>query len=108
MSRHTTFVERALRGDVINVDDEVEDAIEAWHESASGMDLHDWLGLTWEEYSIFCTKPKMLRPILASRQWNAPSFLELARTNDFRLAARGANPDEIAEAHEWLLRTGRI
>jgi hypothetical protein len=33
---------------------ELDDAVTAWHEGAGAdIDLHDYLGLTWEEYSAW-------------------------------------------------------
>lgn len=33
--------------------EDVDDWIGRWHESGSGTALHDYLGMTWEEYSNF-------------------------------------------------------
>lgn len=27
-----------------------EDMVSVWHEAETGMELHDFLGMTWEEY----------------------------------------------------------
>ncbi len=34
-------------------DDELLDAIDAWHESDSHLELHEWLDMTREEYAAF-------------------------------------------------------
>lgn len=68
ISAHVTFVDRALAGVVINIDEEIDEAIEAWHLGGSGVALHEWLGLTRDEYNLFATKPSMLREILAARK----------------------------------------
>lgn len=31
----------------------IDDAIDAWHESDSNLELHEWLGMTWEKYRRF-------------------------------------------------------
>jgi hypothetical protein len=42
-----TFLERHRAGEELDVDDFVE----AWHEGAGeGLELHEFLGMTWDEY----------------------------------------------------------
>jgi hypothetical protein len=109
MSKHVTFVERALAGDVLDLAGEIDDDIDAWNESDSELQLHEWLGLTQDEYNLFATQPSLLRLILMSRRWDDGTLLELARDpNDVKLAARGATPAELETAHQWLRQTGRI
>lgn len=33
--------------------DELERAINAWHFADTDKELHEWLGLSWEQYSAF-------------------------------------------------------
>ena len=41
----------------------IDDAIDAWHEGeGNGMQLHEWLGWTWEEYSDYVTHAKLPAP----------------------------------------------
>ena len=63
MTKHTTFVEKITKG--LNVD--IDDEIEIWHESDSDLELHEWLGLTWEEYCLFGKNPDALEKILEDR-----------------------------------------
>ena len=43
MSEHVPFIERALRGRVVDVDEEVDDEIALWHASDSRLKLSEWL-----------------------------------------------------------------
>ena len=43
------------------IDAEIErlmDKIDEWHEGDSNVELHEFLGMTWEEYKVFALKPK--------------------------------------------------
>nr|VFJ46037.1 MAG: hypothetical protein BECKFM1743A_GA0114220_100321 [Candidatus Kentron sp. FM]VFJ51562.1 MAG: hypothetical protein BECKFM1743C_GA0114222_100982 [Candidatus Kentron sp. FM]VFK10338.1 MAG: hypothetical protein BECKFM1743B_GA0114221_101364 [Candidatus Kentron sp. FM] len=62
------FIEKCLSGDAFM--DEIDDYVERWSdgEEGEGMALHDFLGMTWEEYSIWGTRPSMLPVILRSRR----------------------------------------
>ena len=38
-------------------DDEINDLIDEWHDNESiSSSLHEWLGMTWDEYSNWVTK----------------------------------------------------
>jgi hypothetical protein len=38
--------------------DAIEDEVGAWHDSTGDIGgLHEWLGLTWEEYAMFAVQP---------------------------------------------------
>nr|VFK27282.1 MAG: hypothetical protein BECKMB1821G_GA0114241_102638 [Candidatus Kentron sp. MB]VFK31100.1 MAG: hypothetical protein BECKMB1821I_GA0114274_102038 [Candidatus Kentron sp. MB]VFK75520.1 MAG: hypothetical protein BECKMB1821H_GA0114242_102437 [Candidatus Kentron sp. MB] len=62
------FIERCLSGDALM--DEIDDYVERWSdgEEGKGMALHDFLGMTWEEYSIWGTRPSILPVILRSKR----------------------------------------
>jgi hypothetical protein len=67
MTVFRSFIDRVLAGEIKDVDNEVDDAIDAWHNGDSGMELHQWLGLTKDEYKIFITTPSVLHLIIVSR-----------------------------------------
>jgi hypothetical protein len=44
--------------------EQIDDAVDAWHEGAGlGMELHEYLGWTEEEYSAWVSDPKKIRPL---------------------------------------------
>jgi hypothetical protein len=43
-----SFVDKFLAGEVKETD--IDDYISEWHESTSSLTLHEYLGMTWEEY----------------------------------------------------------
>ncbi len=46
-----TFVSQFLRG-IVSVED-IDDFIDAWHNSNSNVPLHEYLGMTMEEYKTY-------------------------------------------------------
>ena len=72
----TTFIDAALGGTVLDIDTAVDDAIEEWHrrdgrlDDGSQVPIHDWLGMTREEYARFLEHPAALRTILHARTFS--------------------------------------
>ena len=111
MSRQQHFVDRALAGDIDDLYEDLYDEIDYWHEhGGGGVKLNEWLGLTPEEYKLYLEKPESLRVILFARKYevNLQQAALAANDNSYRLAARGADPNEIREVLEWLRKTQRI
>ena len=96
MSR-TTFIDAALRGQIADPDEEIDRYIAVWHDLPGDQpSLHDWLGMTWEEYSLFVERPQFLPTILsARRRGEAGSDLPLGRV-DGGLMGWQAVPSTVA------------
>jgi len=107
MSRRVTFIERLLSGAEVDLD-AIDDAIDAWHSSGESCELHEWLGMSRDEYDLFVERPESLRLILLGRQ-HARNPRELLRAmDDNAIAARGTSASEVARIREWLKSTGRL
>lgn len=67
---HVTYMDRLERGETPSL----QDAIETWHDYArwpsryQGVSLHEWLGMTWEEYSAWVESRKSPADILEDRR----------------------------------------
>ncbi|MEW2924563.1 hypothetical protein [Pseudomonas juntendi] len=96
-----SFLELCLRGDVLT--DEIDDFVEAWHEGREGVDqdLHEYLGMSWEEYSVWSTNPSMLPYILSARR-HGISFEEELNRDRYALAARAPSAQEAKRIIDWL------
>lgn len=96
-----SFLELCLRGDVLT--DEIDDFVEAWHEGREGVDqdLHEYLGMSWEEYSVWSTSPSMLPYILSARR-HGISFEEELNRDRYALAARASSALEAKRIIDWL------
>ncbi|WP_230017132.1 hypothetical protein [Pseudomonas savastanoi] len=62
------FIELYLKGDVLEED--IHRFVEDWHEGrdVGGMELHEYLGMSWEEYRVWAATPTALSFILAVRK----------------------------------------
>ena len=90
------FVDAVLAGDELPW--AIDSWIARWHEEGGhGVELHDWLGLTWEEYSVLGRGDDALGAVLYARKRQVT--LDEALTwfaRDVPVAARGSgNPHAL-------------
>ena len=101
-----TFVDKCLSGEALT--DEIDDYINNWHEGeGQDLELHDYLGLTWEEYSLWGTRPSILPSIFSSRRKKIPFGQEL-ELEQLSLATRAGSVKEAKEMEEWLKKIREI
>lgn len=62
----STFMDRALRGEFPNINEAMDDSIDSWHADRD-VPLHEWLGLTMEEYQQWAEDPSSLSDIIQKR-----------------------------------------
>ena len=105
MSRKRSIVERFLAGEECDLS-RIDDEVDAWHEADTTVPLHEWLGLTPDEYELYVEKPASIRIILAARHQNR-SLKELLAAND-ATSLTGASVEEMTELRKWLKATGRL
>lgn len=102
MSNRLPFVDLAVRGDVMP--DEIDDFIDTWHASDSEQELHDYLGLTFDEYSLFAAHPDYINLIIAARI-NRQPIMDAVNDNlrhEERLAARSDDAGKLAALRSWI------
>jgi hypothetical protein len=88
---------------------DIDNHVDRWHEGEVEMPLHDYLGLTWDEYALWVEQPRSLRLIIAARERGKPVLELVARAHDYELAARGGlSEPEVRVVREWLQKTGRL
>lgn len=102
-----TFIEKCLAGEAFT--DEIENYEEAWHNGREGkdMNLHEYLGMTWEEYSIWVTRPSILAAIVQCRK-KGISLKEELDQERIALAARDETHVEVQKIAQWLKEIGRF
>ena len=69
-----TFIDLCLRGKALP--EEIDDWIDKWHGTRQEIDLHEYLGMTWTEYSSWVSMPEILPVIIVARR-NNENFKEL-------------------------------
>ena len=102
----SNFIEKCMAGELL--ESEIDDFVQAWHDGEIEIkDLHDALGMNWEEYSVWATSPSVLRYIIAARRRGTTLDSEL---NDQRyaLAARAETGLEAIRITKWLKSIGKI
>lgn len=97
-----SFVELALDGQALS--DEIEDYVEAWHNSSSDKQVHEYLGMTFEEYSLWVSDPNAIDLILSARHAHRP-LREAVNDNirvQERIAARADEAGKLAILSRWI------
>lgn len=64
---HMNFVERCLGGRVHEED--IEQFVEDWHRGreGAGLELHEYLGMSWDEYQLWASTPSVLSFVVAAK-----------------------------------------
>ena len=96
------YVEACLAGEALLY--EIDDYIETWHTSDSLLPLHEFLGMTEQEYEAWVEDETALSTILFFRK-NDTRFVRrnpTSKSNDYKLAARTNSPEEARKIHNWL------
>jgi hypothetical protein len=102
-----SFVELCLEGSVL--EEEIEQFVEAWHEGrdGAGMELHEYLGMSWEEYQLWTTTPSVLSFVLTARKRGTSLDQELSQDR-YAMAARAGSVAEAAKVEAWLRSVGKL
>lgn len=108
MSRRVTFIDLSLAGDVVM--DEIDDFVATWHtDPAIREPLHEFLGMSEEEYALWVEQPGSLRLILAAREEDLSLYEAIERFAELEpITARAADPRAARVVLKWLRKTGRI
>ena len=107
MSRdEAKFADLCLKGEACA--DEIDDFVDRWHESAADVPLHEFLGLSRDEYALWVERPDSLTFILDARKHDQPFGDFSSAAEAYRSAARSFSPANVEELLAWLRRTGRI
>ncbi len=101
------FITLCLSGDVLA--DEIDHFVDKWHddEGEQNQTLHEFLGMTWEEYSLWATKPSILPFILSAYRNNSHIDTEL-NLEKLALAARAETTEEADKMVTWLKSIGKL
>ena len=99
------FIDMCLSGEILA--DEIDDFVDRWHdEQTEETELHEYLGMPWEEYSLWATKPSLLSSILAARNKHIELESELEHER-LALAARAETAEEAKALEKWLKQIGK-
>lgn len=107
MSRTQTFVDLCLAGNVLL--EEIDDFIDQWHASSAEIELHEYLGMTKEEYALWLRVPDVLPYVIKARH-DSKTLTDavMHACQDMRLAARSSDQSKIALLRRWLEAKGKL
>lgn len=110
MSKPARFIDLAVGGWLVDVNASFDEYVDRWHGSATEEPLHEWLGLSWDEYAFIVEKPAWIKAVLMARVSGVTLNSAVLAANDaaFSLAARGIPQSEIPKIRAWLQETGRL
>ena len=97
------FIESVLAG--LSLETDIENFVEEWHNSDSSQDLHDYLGMTSDEYALWVEQPLSINYILNSRRFKKPLKFQI---NDsiHLIAARSLAIRDKELLKDWLVKEG--
>lgn len=101
-----TFIELCVQGRASL--DEVDDFIERWHDKGGDTSLHDFLGLSDIEYSLWINDPDVLPYVLLSRKELRPFIQVVDETYYCRLAKGTENSGKLQLVRDWLHHHGHV
>ncbi len=100
------FINLCLEGDVL--EDEIDEFVDGWHDDENlNIELHDYLGMSWEEYSVWAVRPSVLPFILSARR-NGTTFDVELNQERLSLAARAETVEEARRLESWLKLIGKL
>ncbi len=105
-SEKHSFIELCMDGKVLL--EEIDDFVDKWHESSQDVSLHEYLGMTWEEYSAWVAEPDILPFIVTAHVENKPLAVVIEQNNNLPLAARADSPKKAQMILDWLKSKGKI
>jgi hypothetical protein len=86
---------------------EIDDWIDRWHEGGGEGKLHEFLGMSWDEYRLWAEQPTALRFIIAAHEHGEP-VESLLQAPGYAIAARGLSKEDASNVRQWLMKTGRL
>lgn len=98
----SNFIQNCINGDALL--SEIDDYIDLWHESDTDLSLHEFLGMTKEEYALFVDDEQYLATIVTARKENG-SIKQIIE-NQIAMAARSDDHAKSERLQRWLKNEG--
>jgi hypothetical protein len=107
-----TFIESVLKGEVLDAESELHDAIDEWHDDPDREyeKLYEALGMTEQEYKMWLEDARTISAIIYAHRFGRP-FESIDDVRDFAIAARSdgtADESDQEVLREWLRERGVI
>jgi hypothetical protein len=96
-----SFIELSVRRDVSP--DDIDDFIDAWHETPGNQSLREYLGMDASEYSLWVRVPDALAYIIQARQDQVPLPDVISKECDaLQISKHPENRLKSKQLREWL------
>ncbi len=100
------FISLCSRGEVLL--EEIDDWVDKWHDSDQKNELHEYLGMSWTEYSSWVDMPESL-PFIVSAHRDQINFLDMMNEfNELPMAARADSKIKAQKLAKWLKQNRKI
>ncbi len=86
--------------------EEIDDFIDAWHESDTSAEIYTYLGMTKKEYRLWTQDPDILDYIITARIQDRSIDSILSDMHELPLAARADSPEKAKALNKWLKQKG--
>ena len=93
------YLDLALAGKVLMR--EIDEYVAQWHRLKPNLPLHEYLGMTWDEYAAWVDDPDIISAIITARRLGKPFADVAAAATEQRISARSSNIEDIAIAMKW-------
>jgi hypothetical protein len=94
------FLDAVLSGNAFL--EEIDDFVDAWHNSDSDLEIYDYLGLSFDEYSIWVEQPQLLSMVINSKRFKKSLETVQGAESIHTLAARSLASDDVNSLLIWL------
>ena len=107
MSKGLTFLKLCLRGNT--APDAIDRFVDRWHDTRGALPLHEYLGMTKEEYALWVQVPDALSYILVARR-RGVSLRKIVAEGCGALQedARAADPSVRRRLEQWLTAQDQV
>lgn len=96
------FIIDCINGDALMSD--INDYIDNWHESDSSLPLHEFLGMSNKEYTLFIEDENYLGSIITAHKFD--KNVESIIRDEIAIAARSDDPAKSKKLQKWLESEG--
>ena len=100
----SNFVTNCLSGEALL--DDIDDYVDAWHETKGDVPLHQFLGMSKTEYALWVADPDVLPFVVCARKENRNVGELLEEFTALPLAARADGPERAKQLMLWLKKEG--
>ncbi|HEX9466031.1 MAG TPA: hypothetical protein VGB82_25810 [Alphaproteobacteria bacterium] len=106
MSKNESFVDLCAKGHALLED--IDAFVSDWHDHPHDMPLHEFLGMTWPEYSLWISEPDILAHIVTAHRDKRPFTAVIEDIKNLPMAARSPNPIQASKLTKWLEQQGKL